>query len=191
MSSLTIFNIASAARLASPDRGRHHVAENGGDDLPRQTEAVLQPATLLGGPAVEQRIPVAVDLGLVFAIHDERHRMVERIQRSGRHRDEGLAEQNEVDDFHRPGRPARRLTRQRYDASNTRIGKDGGVERAASSAWVEYQRKGVIFCMISPVRQNGSIARVRRPVWRACRQDRMGAQGWHRIVTVSCISCLP
>src|SRR6266436_9680415 len=101
MSILTIFIIASDA-LGSGSIGRgHQLTENGRDDLPRETEAIFQPAALLGRAALEKRVPVAVEFGLIVTVDDEGHRVVERVERPGAHGDEGLTEENEFDDLHR------------------------------------------------------------------------------------------
>ena len=73
----------------------------------KEAEAVIQPTALLRLSAFEQRVPVLVDLGLVFAVHDERHCMVERVERAGGHGREVLPEENELDDLDRPRRAAR------------------------------------------------------------------------------------
>jgi hypothetical protein len=54
------------------------LAQPARDDLPRQPEAVLEPAARPGlAAARRQRLPQPVDLGLVVAVDDERHRLVE------------------------------------------------------------------------------------------------------------------
>src|SRR6516225_9824245 len=76
--------VASALDLGRVGIG-HHLGPDLGDDLPRHAVAVLEPAAGFRLAAVEQRIPVAVDLGLIVTAHHERDRMVERIKRPGAH----------------------------------------------------------------------------------------------------------
>src|SRR5206468_12307094 len=75
-----------------------------------------------------QRVPVEVELGLTFAVHDEGHCVVEWIERACAHRREGLAEKRELDDLHRSRRAARRLARHRGDARDPRVGENGRIE---------------------------------------------------------------
>ena len=129
MSSFTIFSIASATRRALSRSGSAIISPSTvGTICQRHAVAVLQPAALLGRAALEQRVPVAVDLGLVVAVHDERDRVVERVERPGADRHERLAEQRELDDLDRAGRAARRVGRQRRHAVDARVGEDRGVE---------------------------------------------------------------
>src|SRR5205807_4375387 len=59
-------------------RALHVLDELSRDDLPRQAEAVLQPAADAGlSPAGDEGVPVLVDLGLILAIDRERHRLGE------------------------------------------------------------------------------------------------------------------
>src|ERR1700686_23956 len=61
--------------------GGQHLREHRWDHLPRKTETVLQPTTLLRRTAVcQERVPVAIDLGLCIAVDDERDCMVERVE---------------------------------------------------------------------------------------------------------------
>src|SRR6185295_14160775 len=70
-------------RLHRPLGGRGIVAreqlvEPSRDNLPRQPEPVLQPAARSGlAAAGGERVPVAVDLGLVGAVDRERDRLAE------------------------------------------------------------------------------------------------------------------
>ncbi len=77
----------------------HHLDEFDRHDLPGHAVSVLQPAAGSPGTALAQRIPKTVDLGLIVAIDDEGHRMVERIHRSGLHGVELDAAELELDDF--------------------------------------------------------------------------------------------
>ena len=66
-----------------PIRFSHHLAQNRRDDLPRNPIAILQPSALFRCSALQQRVPVAIDLGLIIAVHHERYRVVERVERAG------------------------------------------------------------------------------------------------------------
>ena len=106
-------------RIGDPLRSRpvavaHHVVQRLRDDLPPDAEAVDQPAARLRlAAALEQRVPVAIELGLVLADHDHRDGIVELVVRPGGHGLERLPEQGEVDDRDRAFRSARRLGGQR------------------------------------------------------------------------------
>src|ERR1700755_473694 len=52
--------------------------EPGRNDLPAQPEPVLEPAALRLLAAVDQPVPVVVDLVLVLALDQKRHRLAER-----------------------------------------------------------------------------------------------------------------
>src|SRR5205085_12099070 len=93
----------------------HHIAKNGRDDLPRHAVAIFEPAAGLGFAASEQRVPVPVDLCLVVAVHDQRYRMIERIERTGAHGGEVLTEEDEFHDLDGVGRSAWRLAGERTD----------------------------------------------------------------------------
>ena len=49
----------------------HHLTKNRWNDLPREAETILQPTALLRRATSEKGIPVSVDLGLIFKVHDE------------------------------------------------------------------------------------------------------------------------
>jgi hypothetical protein len=67
-------------------------------DLPRQPEAVLEPAARTGFAAVgRERVPQPVDLRLVVALDDERHGFVELEVRAAVEPLERLAGEREVD----------------------------------------------------------------------------------------------
>ena len=67
--------------------------------------------------------------------------MIERIERAGAHRHERLPEQNELDDFHRSRRAARRFARQRSDAGDPRVGKDRRIKRRSLLRFVGVPEK--------------------------------------------------
>ena len=75
-----------------------HLVELPRDDLPRQAEAVLEPAALAGLAAAEdERRPEAIDLGLVLALDHQRDRLGERELRSAVEADEPLPGERELD----------------------------------------------------------------------------------------------
>src|SRR5262245_25667292 len=61
----------------------HHLAEDLGRDLPAQAIAVFEPAALLDLAALRERVPQAVDLGLVLAFDHEGDRVIEWIEWPG------------------------------------------------------------------------------------------------------------
>src|SRR3954463_13207219 len=72
-----------------------------GHDLPRQAVLVLEPAALhFLAAARSELVPAVVDLLLVRAVHDERHRLVELEDRPAVQRDELLALDLEVHGHH-------------------------------------------------------------------------------------------
>src|SRR5690606_10484030 len=110
-------------------RVAHEFVQRGRHDLPAQAEPVDEPAARLRlSAALEQRVPVAVQLGLVVAHHDHRDGVVELVVRPCGDRLEALAEQGEVHDLHGTRRPARRLAQQCGDAVHARVREDGRVE---------------------------------------------------------------
>src|SRR5438477_12546278 len=110
-------SVRGALRLV-PVGIRHHLAKHCRDDLPRHAVAIFEPAAGLGLPAGEQRIPVTVELCLIVAVHDQRYRMIARIERTGAHGDEVLPEKDEFDDLDGVWRSAWRLARQGTDPFN-------------------------------------------------------------------------
>ena len=60
----------------------HHVDKHRAHYLPRDPKAILEPAALLSLAALQQRIPVAINLCLVLTVHYEGDRMIELIVRA-------------------------------------------------------------------------------------------------------------
>ena len=90
------------------DRGAvargHHLAEHARRDLPGDAEAVLEPAAGLGLGHRRERRPEAVDLGLVLAVDQQRHRLVEGgVGLGAVHRHERLAVDAELGVHDRAG----------------------------------------------------------------------------------------
>src|SRR5439155_436365 len=54
-----------------------HLAQDGGNDLPRQAILVLQPAALIFSPAGQQLLPQLVHFLLCLAVHEQRDRRCE------------------------------------------------------------------------------------------------------------------
>jgi hypothetical protein len=104
MSIFTIFIIASDARLdlARSDEAIISPSTVGTICHDRPNRSLSQPHCSAEPPASSRAFQYLSDFGLILAVHDERHRVIERVQRPGAHRDEGLAEQNKLDDLHRP-----------------------------------------------------------------------------------------
>src|SRR3989475_9553080 len=93
-------------------RALHVLDELPRDDLPRQAEAVLQPAADAGlSPACDEGVPVLVDLGLVLAVDRERHRLGEPEVVTAAEPDERLPGDGEVDRENHAGPAARRVRR--------------------------------------------------------------------------------
>ena len=111
MSSLTIFSIASVTRFDRAASLSFIISfRTPGTICHRTPEAIDQPAARLRlASALEQRVPVAVQLRLIVAHHDDRDGVVELMVRPRGHGLEALAEQREVHDLHRARRPARRF----------------------------------------------------------------------------------
>src|SRR5271166_24334 len=59
-------------RLGSIGIG-HHLAESSRNNLPGETETILQPAASLGGTALNECAPITIELGLIVTVHDEGH----------------------------------------------------------------------------------------------------------------------
>src|SRR6185312_4306747 len=76
----------------------------------------------------EERVPVAVDLGLVVAIDRQRDRLGERELRAAVEPDERASAEGEVDRDDRALRAARGLARRGIDAVDPAVGEDRGVE---------------------------------------------------------------
>src|SRR5437868_5953534 len=85
-------------------RARRHVAiamreeleQAHGDDLPRETELVAQPAAaVLLAAAREELLPQTIDLGLRLASHEHRKRGRVRVVRAAVERDEATARERE------------------------------------------------------------------------------------------------
>ena len=104
-------------------RVREQLDQPRGNDLPREAEAILQPAARAFLAALRERRPVAVDLLLVGAVDLERDRLVERELGAAVQRDELLPVELEP---RRPSRcrrraaPPRRSGRRRRSASSGR-----------------------------------------------------------------------
>src|SRR6266852_6307794 len=107
MSSLIIFNMASATRLARARSESFIISEHRGRDLPEEPVAIFQPPTLLDPSAFRQRRPEPVNFCLIVALNHERYGMIKRVEWSGAERHERLPHQRELDHFHRTGRAAR------------------------------------------------------------------------------------
>jgi len=74
--------------------------------LPPHTEPVDEPAACLRlASSLEKGVPVAVQLRLIVAEHDDRNRVVELMVWACAHGPEALAQQREVHDLHRPAGP--------------------------------------------------------------------------------------
>src|SRR6185436_6975093 len=81
---------------AGPVLVGHHLFQDLGDDLPANPESIDQPSARLRLPsALEERVPVAIELLLVFAEDDQRDRVVEVVVGARRHCLEALAEERE------------------------------------------------------------------------------------------------
>src|SRR5881396_3254200 len=121
-------------RLGRPLRGLanralHVLDELSRDDLPRQAEAVLQPAADAGlSPAGDEGVPVLVDLSLILAVDRERDRFVELEVGTAVESDERLAGDGEVDCQNNAGRPARRVRRRPVDLVDPAVREERRVE---------------------------------------------------------------
>src|SRR5947209_6889009 len=110
-------------------RALHVLHELARDDLPRQAEAVLQPAADAGlSPAGDEGVPVLVDLGLVLTVDRERHRLVELEVGTAVESHERLAGYGVVDRQNHADRPARRVRRRSIDLVDPAIRKERCVE---------------------------------------------------------------
>src|SRR5437588_1074845 len=106
-----------------------HLVHDGRDDLPAHAVFVFQPPAWLGLAAFEQRVPVAIELGLVVTNDDQRDRVIEQVERPGADRLEALAKEREVHHLHGTRRTAGRITEQRRYPVDARVGEDRRVER--------------------------------------------------------------
>src|SRR4051794_37465296 len=85
-------------------RPREELRQDGGDDLPRQAVAVLEPPALPPRAARRQLLPQPVQLLLRLAVHRQRHRLVEPELRPPVECEELDPGQPELDDERRAGR---------------------------------------------------------------------------------------
>ena len=123
-------------------------------DLPRQAESVLEPSARPRLASVRrERIPQPVDLLLVLALDDERHRLVEAEIRSAVEALEVLAIEREIDRQDHPGRPAGRVGRGAPDLVDAAARQQARVEpgRLLSLAVEPETGKGVAH-LCPPVR---------------------------------------
>ncbi len=132
ITAISILRICSIACTARCDRSRVGIADELdqpiGDDLPRQSPAVLEPAARLLLAAVGgERRPVAVDLVLIGARHVQRDRLGEGELRPGIHRVVVATGEPEVR-VHDLAAHAGHLIRIPPDRHQLGAGDEGGVE---------------------------------------------------------------
>ncbi len=131
-SAMTILRIPSIARVAATARAGSaslsQLEQPGGDHLPAHPEAVFEPAALGFLTAVDQRVPVVVDLVLVAALDRERHCLVEREHRAAVDADEPRSVENEPRRHHLTGCSRARVG-VAVDEFDRRVREDRGVER--------------------------------------------------------------
>ena len=130
MSIFFIVIIASNARLAAAGSGSV-IAFGQGDrrDLPRQAPFVLAPAArALLAAVADDRVPVAVGLGLVVGRDLKRERLAVLERRPAVEAEAGDAHHGELDRQHVPFLPGRKVARRAVHRADGRIGKRLGIE---------------------------------------------------------------
>src|SRR5581483_9824761 len=116
------------------------VEKNAWRDLPGEAPPVLAPAAgALLAAVVDERVPVAVGLGLILGDHDEADRFVRPEVGASVEADELLAEHAELDRQLVPFFAAGKVRRRAVRGADMTVGKDRGVELrcVASLAVVE------------------------------------------------------
>ena len=134
--------VAAAARAGSGSLGQ--LEQPVRHDLPAQPEAVLEPAALRFLAAVDQPVPVVVDLVLVLALDHERHRLGELEMRAAVDADEPRAVQHEEAGQHVAWRRPVRLRWSGGAPRSSSSGRSRCRTRAASSRLLSNQSEGVM-----------------------------------------------
>src|SRR5438105_613736 len=160
----------------------HHFVHEGRDDLPAHAVPVFQPPACLGLAALEQRVPVAIELGLVVTSDHQRDRVIERVERPGTHCLEALAKEREVHDLHGTRRTAGRITEQWRHPVDARVGEDGRVERRRLLGLfrVPEERKDLRASLHTHMRASFSSTRARNRPLRATHLRSSSADPPHR-----------